>query len=126
VATADAPLDYAGETEMRLIRGGLPYLRLVMRSAHWRVYAVRHATPIAQGSARLESLGPDLLRLYAPAPGSTLLHVRFTPYWALAVGSGCVAPAGDLTRLTVRRSGPVKLETRFSLGRIQAHSPRCT
>jgi hypothetical protein len=126
VATADAPLDYAGETEMRLIRGGLPYLRLVMRSSHWRVYAVRHATPIAQGSARLESLGPDLLRLYAPAPGSTLLHVRFTPYWALAVGSGCVAPAGDLTRLTVRRSGPVKLETRFSLGRIQAHSPRCT
>ena len=52
VAASDAPLDYSAEAEMALIDRGLPYLHLVMRSAHWRVYAVAHATPIATGVAR--------------------------------------------------------------------------
>ena len=54
-----------------------------------------------------------------------LLRVRFTPYWALDRGSGCVAPSGRWTRLTLRRAGTVELATRFSLGRIGATSPRC-
>jgi hypothetical protein len=126
VAASDAPLDYSARAEMRLIDRGLPYLRLVMRSRHWRVYAVSHPTPIAQGGLRLVALGPDWLRLYAPAPGSALLHVRFSPYWALAGNSGCVAQAGTLTKLTVRRPGRVNLVMRFAFDRIQAHSARCS
>ena len=67
-----------------------------MRSAHWRVYAVAHATPIATGVARLTRLGPDTLTLRARSPGSVLLRVRFTPYWALVRGSGCVSPERSL------------------------------
>ncbi len=126
VAAPDAPLDYAGRAEMRLIDRGPPYLRLVLHTRHWRVYEVAGASPIAQGTATLTALGPDWLKLYARRPGSTLLRVHFTPYWALAQGSGCVAPAGDDTALMLRRAGPVKLTISFALDRVGAHSARCT
>jgi hypothetical protein len=126
VALADAPLDYAGRAEARLIANGLPYLNLVMHDAHWRVYAVKDPTPMAQGAATLTALGPDWLTLRARRRGEVLLHVRFTPYWALARGSGCVEPAGPFTRLRIHRPGPIRLGIDFSLGRIGATSPRCT
>jgi hypothetical protein len=126
VAAPDAPLDYSAQGEKALIDGGLPYLHLVMRSAHWRVYAVAHPTPLASGVATLTRLGPDWLTLRARRPGTVRLRVRFTPYWELSRGSGCVAPDGRWTRLTVRRAGAVRLATSFSLGRIGATSPRCT
>ena len=126
VAAPDAPLDYSAQGEKALIDHGLPYLRLVMRSAHWRVYAVAHPTPIASGVATLTHLGPDWLTLRARRAGTVRLHVRFTPYWELSRGSGCVAPDGRWTRLTLLRPGPVRLATDFSLARIGAASPRCT
>ncbi len=86
VAAPDAPLDYSAQSEMALIDRGLPYLRLVMRSAHWRVYQVAHATPIAAGVATLTRLGPDWLALRARRPGTVRLDVRFTPYWMLERG----------------------------------------
>jgi hypothetical protein len=125
VAASDAQLDYSARQEMALIRHGLPYLHLVMRSAHWRVYQVADATPIADGPATLQAMGPDWLQLDAHAPGNVLVHVRFSPYWALQRGSGCVAPAGPYTRLTLRRAGPVRLVMRFALSRIGSTSPRC-
>jgi hypothetical protein len=126
VAAPDAQLDYSAEAEMRLIDRGLPYLHLVLRTAHWRVYAVRDATPIAQGTARLQAIGPDWVRLYASRPGTTLLRVHFTPYWAIVRGSGCVAPAGDLTKVTLRRAGEAELAMRFAVDRIGASSSRCS
>jgi hypothetical protein len=126
VAAPDAPLDYSAQGEKALIDRGLPYLRLVMRSAHWRVYAVAQTTPIATGVATLTGLGPDWLTLRARRPGTVRLRVRFTPYWELSRGSGCVARDGRWTRLTLRAAGPVTLATGFSLSRIGASSPRCT
>ena len=126
VAAPDSQLDYSAEEEMRLIDRGLPFLRMVMHTAHWRVYAVRDAAPIAQGTARLEAIGPDWLKLYASRPGTTLLRVHFTPYWAIVRGSGCVAPAGDLTRVTLRRPGRVEIAVRFAIDRIRASSARCS
>ena len=41
VALPDARLDYAARAEGALIAHGLPYLREVWRSAHWRLYALR-------------------------------------------------------------------------------------
>ena len=66
------------------------------------------------------------LTLDAQRAGTALVHVHFTPYWALAGGPGCVAPAGDLTLLTLKRAGPIRLVTRFAFDRIGARSPRCT
>jgi hypothetical protein len=41
VALPDARLDYAGREEGALIAHGLPYLREVWHSPHWRLYAVK-------------------------------------------------------------------------------------
>ena len=125
VAVADASLDYSARGEVALIDRGLPYLRLVWSSRHWRVFAVTDPTPIVQG-ATLRSFGPDSLSIDASAPGSVYVRVRYTPYWALSGGQGCVAPDGEFTRLTLRRAGEVRLVIRFALDRIRATSSRCT
>ncbi len=126
VAVSDAPLDYAGVKEQALVDRGLPYLRLVMRSRHWRVYAVSDPTPIVSGPARLVALGPNSVTLDASRPGDVFVRVRFTPYWALGEGQGCVAPEGEFTGVTLRQAGRAKLVIRFSLGRIGARSPHCS
>ncbi len=125
VALPDAALDPSARGEAALIRAGQPYLRLVMRSAHWRVYGVVDPTPLVQGEATLRAMGSDWVALQARRPGTALLHVHFTPYWTLARGAGCVAPDGDGIRLTLRHAGPVRLTIRFAPGRIGATSPRC-
>ena len=40
VALPDAPLDFAGTAEARLVAAGVPGLDLVWQSAHWRLYQV--------------------------------------------------------------------------------------
>jgi hypothetical protein len=40
VALPDAPLDGAGRLEGKLVAGGVPYLRELWRSQHWRLYRV--------------------------------------------------------------------------------------
>jgi hypothetical protein len=128
VAAPDAELDYSSRAEMALIDGGLPYLKLVDRTAHWRIYAVRHATPLAQGQAgiTLTRLGPDWMTLDARHAGSVLVHVHFSPYWELTRGAGCVEKAGAYLRVVLRHPGPARLETHFAPDRIGASSPRCT
>jgi hypothetical protein len=126
VAVPDADLDFSAQAEAALIRRGLPYLHLVMHSRHWKVYAVKDASGVVQGPATLQAIGPDSLTLQAQRPGTVLVRVRFTPYWMIDPGSGCVEPDGQFTKLVLHRAGTVKLVTEFSLGRIRATSPRCT
>lgn len=126
VAVADAPLDYSAVAERRLIDRGLAYLRPVWHSRNWRVYAVSDPTPIAQGAAVLSRLGSNSFSLQAQRPGTALVRIHFSPYWAIAAGSGCVAPAGSFMRLIVRRAGAIRVSMQFSLSRLGAHSPRCT
>ena len=74
----------------------------------------------------MTALGPDEIRLRARRPGDVRLAVRFTPYWRLAEGRGCVQrDAGDRTLLRLRAAGAVRLVTTFAPGRIGAVGPRC-
>ncbi len=128
VALPDAPLDYSAQAEARLVREALPsYLREVWRSRHWRLFAVLGASPLAQAPAVLTDASSDSLTLYAPRAGSYTVRVRFTPYWALASGSGCVArtPA-EWTEVRARRAGVFHIVIRFSLARVFSNAPRCS
>ena len=126
VAVSDAKLDYSAKREVALIDRGLPYLHLVFATRHWRVYAVENATPIATGAAALTALGPNSMDLLATRPGTALIRVRWSPYWALTNGSGCMAPENGFTRLEVSRAGPLHVAIRFALSRVGASSPRCS
>jgi hypothetical protein len=127
VALPDVALDPSSAQEGRLIGAGLPFLRLVFDSTHWRVYRVAAATPLASGPGRLTALGHDSFTLRARAPGRFLVRVHFTRYWTLTRGSGCVAPApGGWTRVSVRAPGTVVVSARFSLSRLFATGGSCT
>jgi hypothetical protein len=126
VALPDTPLDPSSAQEGRLIRRGVPYLKEVFASRHWRIYAVRSPTLLATGPGRLTSLGYDSFALRAASPGSFLVRVHFTRYWTLARGAGCVTPApGGWTSVIVRAPGTVVVASRFSPGRALGLDSSC-
>jgi hypothetical protein len=52
--------------------------------------------------------------------------VRFSPFWAVASGEGCVGRApGDWTQVRARRAGAVRVVIRFSLARVFDDGLRC-
>jgi hypothetical protein len=117
VALPDARLDASAHREAALLRAGVPGLREVWRARHWRLYRVSRATPT--GARTLTTDG-----FTVGGPG--LVRVRWSPYWAVVAGRGCVrrAPHGDWTLVTGRAR---RVAQRFSLGRgvRQATSGRC-
>jgi hypothetical protein len=130
VALSDARTDTAGLEERALIERGLPFLRAIWRSRDWRLYAVLGAPSLAQAPATLTAVGVDWFTLRAPRPGPYRVAVRFTPYWALQTGRGCVSRAqGGWTEVQVREGkaggGLVRVGIDFSPGRIFSQGARC-
>jgi hypothetical protein len=129
VALPDARLDYSAKQEARVVRGQAgpaPFLREVWHSAHWRLFAVRGAQPLAQPPSVLSALGTDSLTLSAPRAGKYTVRVHFTPYWALASGSGCVERGPeDWTEIRALHAGSFHVVIDFSLARVLGEGPRC-
>jgi hypothetical protein len=117
VALPDATLDVSATDEGALIAGGLPYLEPVHATEHWRVYEYTDAQPVAK------QLGNDELTLDFARPGSRVVRVAWSPYWRTA--NGCVARAGDWTRVSSDRPGTVTMEIDFSLARVVSRGRRC-
>jgi hypothetical protein len=90
------------------------------------VPGARGLTRGAGGRVQVTAIGSDRVDLRATAPGTVDLRVRFTPYWRLERGRGCVSrgPSG-WTRLSLRGTGIVRLRAAFSLHRIGATSADC-
>ncbi|MGH2840002.1 MAG: hypothetical protein ACRDKY_04155, partial [Solirubrobacteraceae bacterium] len=126
VALPDVPLDPSGRAEARLIRRGPPYLRLVHRDRHWRIYAVVGSPGLADGAGRLTKIGPQSFSLRSSRPGFTLVRVRFTPYWRVARGHACVTRArGGWTLVYSLRAGDVKIDVAFAARDVFERSGRC-
>jgi hypothetical protein len=128
VALPDAPLDYSGEAEAKLVTSprARGVLREIWRSRHWRLFAVRGPQPLAAPPARLVSAGTDSFVLDAPAAGTYEVRLRFTPYWSLAGGHGCVEEApGGWTAVRAAQPGAVRVGIDFSLARVFDDGARC-
>ena len=126
VAVPQARLDYAARDEARLVRAGLPYLEPVWGNADWRVYRYKYAVPLVTGPAHLVSLKGNGITLRAREAGVVDLRIRYTRYWKLAAGAGCVQQApGGLTRLVLERPGVVRIQAGFAPGRLVSRRPRC-
>ena len=129
VALPDAQLDYSAKQEARVVRGqdgAVPFLREVWHSAHWRLFAVRDAQPLAQPPSVLSALSTDSLTLSAPRAGKYTVRVHFTPYWALASGRGCVQRGPeDWTEIKALHPGSFHLVIDFSVARMLGEGPRC-
>jgi hypothetical protein len=133
VALPDAPLDYSSAAEKSLILSGPPYLALRWRSAHWRVYSVRHpqplVDPIGGAAAAIRSVGAQGFSLNVTRPGDFLVRVNFTPYWSVEHGEGCLLRRGDWTLLRTTIPGAIAVTADFSLGRawnaVTGGGPTC-
>jgi hypothetical protein len=90
------------------------------------VFAVLDSTPIASAPARLIGLDHDSFTLRFATAGRSLVRLRYTRYWTLARGHGCVmaAPEG-WTAVSVKKPGVVRVQARFSLGRALGLAGSC-
>ena len=121
VALPDAPLDYSARAERTLILSEPDYLRLRWTAAHWRVYSVRQPGPLVVGDGdskgRMRSLGTESFAVEVSRPGRLIVRQRYTPFWVVKSGPGCVEAAGSWTGLRVRRPGLIRVGIDFSPGR---------
>jgi hypothetical protein len=98
----------------------------VWGNANWRVYRYKYAVSLVSGPAHLVSLKSNGITLRALEPGVVDLRLRYTRYWKLVAGAGCVEQApGGLTRLVIERPGTVRMIAGFAPGRLVSRSPRC-
>lgn len=127
VALPDVRLDGSSNEEAALIRKGLPYLREVFSSDHWRVFAVLDPTPLASTPAVLSDLGHDSFVLRFDSAGRSIMRVHYTRYWTVTSGEACVAPAsGGWTAVTAGGPGFVTVKARFSLSRALGLGGACS
>lgn len=126
VAVPRAELDYAGLAEARLIAAGLPYLEKAFASKNWTVYRVLDPEPLALGVADVVKMTPEGVVLDAERPGTVLLRVRWTPYWSVAKGTGCVSDADGFTRVRVQEPGKIRLAVSFAPWRAVISGSRCS
>ena len=91
------------------------------------LYAVRGSPGRADGVGRVVKVSPQSVDLAAPRPRFTLVRVRFTPYWRIARGRGCVMRgAGGWTLVYALSSGPLRLDAAFDPHGPITRSARCT
>lgn len=115
VALADVPLDYAGVHEARIVRSGVPGLRLVWHNRDWRVYALARATSIVSGAGRLLGEHGATIRLNASRPGLILVRVRYTSSWYVRSGDASLRESsGRWIAVQAHRVGPVTLAITLS------------
>lgn len=126
VAVPHSALDYAGEAEARLLASGLDYLKIAFENQDWTVYRVIEPAPLAVGAGRLVKLKPQGFIVHAGAAGSIHVRVRWTPYWSIDEGVGCLqeSPNG-FTRVTVPDAGTIRVGVDFSPLRALSGGQRC-
>ena len=127
VALPDVAFDYSGRAEAALVARGEPHLQPVWRNAHWRVFAVAAPRPPADPPATLTAIGAQGFTLRFAGAGTSAVRIRFSRYWALMRGHGCVERApGGFTRVSSTAAGTVVVGIRFSLARVFEQGRRCS
>ncbi len=108
VALPTGPYDWAATEEVKLLRGGLPYLRQVWEDSTWTLYAVANPRPVISPPGRVVARGATSLTVSVPEAGEYVMRVRWYRY--LSASNGCVRPAaGGWSTLVVERPGTVTI-----------------
>jgi hypothetical protein len=121
VALPDVPLDASETGEAALLQRAHPprYLQPVWQDAHWKLWQVRDARPLATGPVRLVTLGVSRIDLRMLQPGAAVVLVRWTRFWRVVVGDACVSPTPDgWTQVTAPQAGPVTLSAQVGLSTL--------
>jgi hypothetical protein len=107
VALADAPLDTGGRREATLLRHQpVRGLEREWYDAHWTVWRVVDARPLAAPPAVVVTSGRASLVLRSGRAVDSLVDVRWSRWLSLS-GPGCLLRTGDRTRVRFARAGTV-------------------
>ena len=113
VALPDVALDFSGQSEAALLRAGVPGMREVWQSNHWRVWALTATRHLVEGPATLIGATSNSFDLAFSAPGTAILRVHFSPHWTVR-GGGCVRETSTgWTQIETTVIGRVRLEQRL-------------
>ena len=116
IALPDVELDEGGQAEAALLEAGIPWLRLVRTTEHWRIWEVVDAAPIVEAPGRLVSESADEIVISVERPGTVLVRAWYMPYWSADGDNACVMASGDgLLEVAVATTGLVHLRPEFSL-----------
>jgi hypothetical protein len=115
VAVADAQAAQAGQEEVDLINGGLPYLRELWHGEHWTVYAVANPTGTVAG-AKLLSQDDVSVSFAVDQPREVLVRIRWSQWLTLSGPSGCLSPHGTWTRVLARQPGTYQVGSSYTPG----------
>ena len=127
VALPDVALDPTGRGEAQVIRAHPSYRRLVPRDRHWSIYEVLGTPGLADGVGVVTRIAPQSFRLRVKRPGFTLVRIRFTPYWRVSSGRGCVLKARDgWTLVYALSTGTLRVDASFDPRRLLDSDARCT
>jgi hypothetical protein len=111
VALPRTELDYAALAEGQLLESGaVKSLVPVWKTAQWELWRVSGTPGLVTGAASLSAIGPDHLTLRVRAPGPITVRVRYTAFWSVTTGAGCVGPSpGGWTEVDASRAGTLDL-----------------
>jgi hypothetical protein len=107
-------IDYGVTREDALIAAGLPYLSQVWSDPHWVLYAVTDPTPIVAAPASVIGHTDTGVVIGAPAAGSYLVRMHWSPYLVVVGGRVSRAPADEVT-VTLDSAGSHRLHAVWRL-----------
>lgn len=84
--------DGAAQAEDALVRGGLPFLKLVWSNADWRLYRVLDPTPLVAPPASVTSFTSTEIVVTVPTKATVLLRVPASPWLSLVDQRGRAVP----------------------------------
>ncbi|SEN97225.1 MFS transporter [Actinacidiphila rubida] len=118
VLPSDEP-DGAGVAEAKIVAAGNPWLKPVWNDAHWKVYEVSGAEPLADPPAVVNEAGPAELTVTMPHSGSVVLRIPWSPVLGIEGAKdnkhGCLTPDGDWTRLYAPSGGTYRIGGSYAL-----------
>jgi len=101
-------LDFGAKAEAELVSGGVDGLQQTWRDAHWTVYRVLGARPLAEAPAIVVSSSRTQLVLQADAPAEVRVNLQWSR-WLAVKGPGCLERDGGHVRLRFTRAGTVRI-----------------
>ncbi|MEV4254478.1 MFS transporter [Spirillospora sp. NPDC049652] len=124
VVLPEQEIDWSSHNEDVLVRTGQPYLTEVWSDANWRLFKVADPAPLVAAPATVHRFRPDKVVVNAPAAGTYLVRVAYSP-WLSVHGPGkgaCLAdttsgPNKDFVQMKVPGPGRYTVGARYELPR---------
>jgi hypothetical protein len=112
VLPSDQP-DGAAVAEAKIVAAGNTWLHPVWQDAHWKLYEVSGAQPLADPPAVVDEAGPAELTVSMPRSGAVLLRIPWSPVLGIEGATdnrhGCLTQDGDWTRLYAPSAGTYRI-----------------